>query len=125
MKCAHLLLSSLVVSLLAAQARAEYRVVLIEAHYVKGKVEVTIYSDEKKDRRSGAPLDEAVKAVEGMQGWGSAVGVYYCPDNTVPAEESKKLLKAIERNAWLGRIRSDDAVLSRLRCHCRKEGGGK
>jgi hypothetical protein len=118
-----LLLLALPLLVLPAQARAEYRVVLIEAKQEKGKSAFTIYSDDKQDRRSGASLDEAVKAIKGMQGWGSSVGVYFSPNNTVPAEDADKIRAAIQANFWLGLFQSE--VPRHLRDHFRKQDGNK
>ncbi|MBM3995283.1 MAG: hypothetical protein FJ303_14190 [Planctomycetes bacterium] len=95
-------LAGLTLFLIAAQAHAEYRTVLIQIKHGKDRrLSVSIYSDEKKEQRSAISVDEAVKLLKAMQGWGSSVGVYVTSDGRIPSPELKKLLVAITDNAWL------------------------
>ena len=99
------------VSLISTSAFAETRgvAILLKRDKEKGTL-VTIHSDVKEEQKSDAPLDEGVKIVERMQGWGSAVLVCVVADQSprlglsdgVPElSELRKLLKAIDENVWL------------------------
>src|SRR5262245_18844098 len=71
------ILAGLALLVLASQAHAEYRTVLVQVKQDKDKkASVTIYSDEKKDQQCAASVDEAVTVIGDMKGWGSTVGVY-------------------------------------------------
>jgi hypothetical protein len=90
------ILASLLLLSIASQARAEYRTVLIQITQDKEeKTVVTIYSDDKRDQKSGVAVGEAVETIEKMTGWGSAVGVYVTSDGRTPPADLKKLLVAI------------------------------
>jgi hypothetical protein len=87
---------------LAAPALAETRSVLVVVkHDTQGKAAVTVYSDEKQDRREAATVDEACKAVAGMKGWGSTVNVHVVTDRTLARKNRKALFDAIDDNRWL------------------------
>jgi WD40 repeat protein len=101
MKSAKLILAGTLLLLPAAQVCAEYRTVLIQVTHVKNKVVVTIHSDEKKERKSAISVDEAVKVISAMQGWGSSVGVYVAADRNLPRGDRQKLFAAIDGNPWL------------------------
>ena len=100
MKAAKPIAAGLLLFLAAAQVRAEYRTVLIQVAQVKDKVLVTIHSDEKKERKSAISVDEAVKAISAIQGWGSSVGVYVTGDRP-PRGDRRKMFAAIDSNPWL------------------------
>lgn len=59
MKCLSATVASLAVLLAATPACGEYRAVLVQVKQEKGKAVVTIRSDDRKDRRAAASLDEA------------------------------------------------------------------
>ncbi|HJZ58528.1 MAG TPA: hypothetical protein VKE74_26540 [Gemmataceae bacterium] len=87
---------------LVAPALAESRsVLLVVAHDTDGKAMVTIHSDDKQDRRDGATVGEACRAVAGMKGWGSTVGVYVVTDRPLSRKDRRALFDAIDANAWL------------------------
>ena len=46
-------------------------------------------------------MDDAVKVIGEMKGWGSKVGVYVTADRSTPGAEVKKLLAAVNDNSWL------------------------
>jgi hypothetical protein len=86
----------------AAPAQAESRSVLILIEHKKdGKPQVTIRSDEEKDRRRAGSLDDASTALKAMQGWGSIVHVFIVSDQPLEAADSKKLRQAVADNSWL------------------------
>jgi hypothetical protein len=88
--------------LVVSQAHAESRTVLVQVKQDKDKkASVTIYSDEKKEQRSAVSVDEAVRVIGDMKGWGSSVGVYVTSDQSVSRSNSKRLLAAINDNPWL------------------------
>jgi hypothetical protein len=98
-------------SLLAGSALAETRgvAIILKRDKEKGTL-VTIHSDVKEERKSDIPLADAVKIVEKMQGWGSAVMVCIVADQNpklglsdgIPdVPELRKLLDAVEKNVWL------------------------
>ena len=96
------ILAGLALLFVVSQTRAEYRTVLVQVKQDKDKnVSVTIHSDEKKEQKSAASMADAVKLIAEMQGWGSGVGVYVTCDKSVPRPDVKKLLAAINDNAWL------------------------
>jgi hypothetical protein len=96
------IIAGLVVVLLVSRAHAEYRTVLIQVKRGNDKsAAVTIYSDEKTERRSAASIAEAVKVINSMAGWGSKVGVYVVSDRALPRAGLHKLLRAIHDNHWL------------------------
>jgi hypothetical protein len=96
------ILTGLVLFLVVSQARAEYRTVLVQVKQDQDKkASVTIHSDEKKEQKSAVSVDEAVKVIAEMKGWGSTVGVYVTSDRGGPRADLKKLLGAINDNAWL------------------------
>ncbi|HJZ53760.1 MAG TPA: hypothetical protein VKE74_02320 [Gemmataceae bacterium] len=87
---------------LAASALAESRSVLVVvAHDTDGKAKVTIYSDDKQDSRDAVTVEEACKAVAGMKGWGSTVGVYLVTDRPLSRKDRKALFDAVDANDWL------------------------
>lgn len=87
---------------LTPQARAESRSVLVVVTHDKdGKAKVTVYSDDEQDRRKTATVGEACKAIAGMKGWGSAVGVFVVTDQILGRKDRKALFNAIDGNAWL------------------------
>jgi hypothetical protein len=87
---------------IAGPARAESRTVLIQIKQDGEKRSVvTIHSDDAKERRSTIAVDEAVKVVTDMRGWGSSVGIYISFDHNVPRESRRALLAAINTNIWL------------------------
>ena len=96
------LLAGLALLLFVSHARAESRVVLIQTKQDKDqKTSVTIYSAEKQEQKSAVSVEEAVKVIAGMKGWGSTVGVYVASDGKLPRAERKTLLAAIDGNVWL------------------------
>jgi hypothetical protein len=96
------LLATLALFLFASHASAETRVVLIQTKQDKDqKTTVTIHSAEKKEQRSAISVEEAVKVIAGMEGWGSLVYVYVAPDGNLPRADRQKLFAAIDENAWL------------------------
>jgi uncharacterized protein (TIGR03067 family) len=102
MKPVHRILAALALSLAASQAHAEYRTVLVQVRQNKDKnTTVAIHSDEKKEQKAAVSVDEAVRIIGEMQGWGSSVGVYVVSDRSVPRADSKKLLAAVNDNHWL------------------------
>jgi hypothetical protein len=85
-----------------AAARAEYRTVLIQLKKDKGgKTVVAIHSDDNKERKKAATVDEAARAIAGMKGWGSMVGAYVQSDRGMPRGDVKKILGAVLDNARL------------------------
>jgi uncharacterized protein (TIGR03066 family) len=96
------ILAGLVVLLVVSQARAEYRTVLIQLKQGPDKkASVTIHSDEKQEQKSAASVDDAVKVIGAMRGWGSQVGLYITSDRAIPSADLKKLLAAVLDNPWL------------------------
>jgi hypothetical protein len=90
------------VLLWSAPGFAESRSVLVVVTHDKdGKATATIHSDDKADRREAATISEACKAVAGMKGWGSVVGVSVVTDRTLSKKDRKALFDAIDANAWL------------------------
>jgi hypothetical protein len=86
----------------SAVARAESRTVLIQIKKDKGgKTVVAIHSDVRKEQKKAVSVDEAVKVIAGMKGWGSMVGAYVQWDRSAPRGDVKKLLGAILDNIWL------------------------
>jgi hypothetical protein len=122
MRCATAAIASLALLLAVSQARAECRTVLIQVKQEMGRASITIHSDDKKDRRSSVSLPEAVKAIKGMTGWGSSVGVYVTSDKGVRQEDLKKLFDAIEGNFWLDLTQSGGEIPKHLRDHFLKDG---
>ncbi len=95
-------LVGLTLLLVVSQARAEYRSVLIQVTRGKDKkVSVTIHSDDKRDRRAGVTVGEAVKAIGDMRGWGSSVGLYVTSESGIPAEDLRRLRAAVDGNFLL------------------------
>jgi hypothetical protein len=102
MKVVKAILAGLAFLLVVSQAHAEYRTVLIQVQQDKDKkVSVTIHSDEKKEQKSAASVDEAVKVIGDMKGWGSAVGVYVTSDRGIRSDDLKTVLGAILDNSRL------------------------
>jgi uncharacterized protein (TIGR03067 family) len=98
----HRILAGLALLLAASHAHAEYRTVLVQIKQNKDKnTAVTIHSDEKKEHKTAVSVDEAVKIIGEMKGWGSSVGVYVVSDRSVARADSKKLLAAVSDNHWL------------------------
>jgi uncharacterized protein (TIGR03066 family) len=96
------ILAGLVVLLVVSQAHAEFRTVLVQLKQGQDKkASVTIHSDEKQEQKSAAPVDDAVKVIGAMKGWGSQVGVYITSDRAIPGADLKKLLAAVLDNPWL------------------------
>lgn len=95
------ILAGLVLLLVVSQIHAESRAVFIQVKQDKEKVSVTIHSDEKKEQRSGTSVDDAVKVIREMKGWGSVVGVYITSNRRIPRADRKKLFAAIDDNSWL------------------------
>lgn len=88
--------------ILLSQARAESRSVLIQIKQGEDrKPVVTIHSDDATDRRVGASVDEAVKAIGGMKGWGSTVTVSVTAERGIRGDTVKKVLGAVCDNGWL------------------------
>lgn len=86
----------------AAPCLAESRAVLVVVTQDKdGKAAVTVYSDDKPDRRRAVTVDEACKAVAAMKGWGSAVNVFVVTDRPLGRKDRKALFDAIDDNPWL------------------------
>src|SRR5262245_37854912 len=93
------LAASAAFSFCAPQARAESRSVLIViAHDKDRKAKVTIYSDDKQDRREGVTVEEAVKSIGEMRGWGSIVFVAVVTDRGLARKDRKQLFAAIDDN---------------------------
>lgn len=102
MKAVASILTGLAALLVVKQAHAETRGVLILVkQHGDGKASVTIYSEEKQDRRSAVSVAAAVKALAGMRGWGSKVNVYVTSDRGGRRDDVRKLLGAILDNGWL------------------------
>lgn len=80
-----------VLALAASRASAETRSILIRVTVNGDKAEVTVHSEEKKDRR------EKVTAAEG---WGSVINVYVAADKGVKDADLKKVLDAARGNHW-------------------------
>ena len=115
-------LVALALLVLAAPGRAEYRTVLVQVKQENGKAAVTIHSDDKKDRRSAVSVDEAVKALGAMTGWGSGVGVYVASAEGVREEDLKRLHAAVKGNIWLSLMQARGEAPQRLRNHFLKDG---
>ena len=97
-----LIFSSLALVFVVAQARAEYRTIFILVKQGENKkLSVTIHSDDVKDRKAAVGVDEAVKAITGLEGWGSGVGIHIPSERGVRGDELKNLLVAITDNHWL------------------------
>jgi hypothetical protein len=104
-------LAIILVAATGSSAIAESRGVAIVLTRDKDKItKVSIHSDVKEEKKTDIPLDEAVKIVVKMEGWGSSVMVCMVANQTVglgqsdgvpPLGEVLKLLKAIEENRWL------------------------
>lgn len=104
-----------VLSLFAASTvLAETRgvAILLKQDKEKGTL-VTIHSDVKEEKRTDIPLADALKIVEKMQGWGSAVMVCIVAeqnprlglsDGVPQVPELRKLLKAVDENVWLSLV---------------------
>ena len=87
---------------LAAPALAEGRSVLVVlTHDQDGTVTAAVHSDDERDRRTGATVGEACRAVAGMRGWGSTVNVYVVTDRPLSRADRKALFDAIDGNHWL------------------------
>ena len=56
---------------------------------------------EKKEQKAAVSVDDTVKVIGEMKGWGSQVGIYLTPDRAVPGADLKKLLAAVNDNPWL------------------------
>jgi hypothetical protein len=96
------LLSLAAVLAVSAPALAESRSVLIVVTHDKdGMATVSVYSDDARDRRTAVTVGEACKAVAGMKGWGSAVGVYVVTDRAMARKDRRALFDAIDDNLWL------------------------
>ena len=96
------ILAGLTVLAVVSQTHAEYRTVLVQVKQDKDhKASVAIHSDEKKEQRSAVSVDDAVKVIGEMKGWGSRVGVYVTSERAVPRADLKKLLAAVNDNPWL------------------------
>ena len=81
---------------------AETRSVMIRFESGNGQpTRVSIWSDVKSECRHSVPLDEALKVVREMEGWGSAVLVFVVSENFISAGELKQLAAAIEKSLWL------------------------
>jgi len=62
-------LAGLALLLVASQAHAEYRTVLVRVKQdMDKKTSVTIHSDEKKEQKSAVSVGEAVKIIGEMKG---------------------------------------------------------
>jgi hypothetical protein len=98
-----LILAGLALLVVVTQTPAESRTVLVQVKQDKDKkTSVAIHSDEKAEQKSAVSVDDAVKVVGEMKGWGSQVGVYITADRGVPAADLKKLFVAVSDNHWLG-----------------------
>jgi hypothetical protein len=89
-----------VLALAASRASAETRSILIRVTVNGDKTEVTVHSEEKKDRREKVTAAEAAKAIAAAQGWGSVVNVYVAADEGVKGADLKKVLDAAKGNVW-------------------------
>jgi hypothetical protein len=97
-----LIFAGLAVLLVVSQTNAEYRTVFVQVKQNQDKkASVTIRSDEKKEQRTGVSVDDAVKVIAAMKGWGSQVGVYVTSDRAISGADLKKLLSGILDNPWL------------------------
>ncbi len=85
----------------AVQARAESRSVLILVEHKDDKPRVTIRSAEEKERKADVSIDEACAVIKEMKGWGSIVHVFVVSERRLPRDAFKKLIAAINDNAWL------------------------
>lgn len=104
----------LLAAVAASSALAETRGVAIVLKRDKEKgMLVTIHSDVKEEKQSDIPLDEAVKVVARMKGWGSSVMVCIVADQSprlgladgIPQlPELRKLLEAVDENEWLSLV---------------------
>jgi hypothetical protein len=102
MKLATTIIAGMVLVLFAGSARAESRTVLIRIKPDKDqKPLVTIYSDAKTEQKSSISVEEAIKVIAVMKGWGSSVGVYIWTESRLPGDARGKLFKAIDDNVWL------------------------
>jgi hypothetical protein len=97
-----LTLAGLAILLVVSQTHAEYRTVLVQVKQGQDKkASVTIHSDEKKEQKSAVPVEDAVKVIGKLKGWGSRVAVYVTSDRAIPGADLKKLLSAVLDNPWL------------------------
>jgi hypothetical protein len=104
-------LAGLALLLVVSQAPAEYRTVLVQVKRDKDrKLAVAVSSDEKKEQKAGVSVDEAVRVLGAMRGWGSSVGVYVVSDGSMARAELKKLLRAITGNIHLDLVYFGDRV---------------
>lgn len=88
--------------LTGAIANAEYRIVLIDVKQIEGKTPtVSIRSEDKADLVENVSVDAAIKVIDKMRGWGSAVGVYVAADKGVSRTDQYKILSAVMKNAVL------------------------
>jgi hypothetical protein len=95
------MLAGLALLLVVSQTHAEYRTVLVQVKQDKDKkTSVAIHSDEKKEQKSAVSVDDAVKVIGEMKGWGSQVGVYIASDRSIPGADLKKLLAEVSDNPW-------------------------
>jgi hypothetical protein len=118
------MVAGLVLLFAASHAHAEYRTVLVQIKQNKDKnTAVTIHSDEKKEQKAAVSVDEAVKIIGEMKGWGSSVGVYVVSDRSVSRADSNKLLTAVNDNHWLALEYFGRDVPKVVGDHFLKEGG--
>ena len=102
MKPVAVFLAGLVLILFAGSAQAESRSVLIRIETGQDqKARVTIYSDEKAERKASISIAEAVQVIAGMKGWGSSVNVYLWTEGRLPHAAHNQLFQAIDDNPWL------------------------
>jgi hypothetical protein len=102
MKPGKWMLAGLALLLVVSQTHAENRTVLIQIKQDKDKkTSVAIHSDEKKEQQSAVSVDDAVKIIGEMMGWGSKVGIYVTSDRSIPRADVKKLLAAVNDNSRL------------------------
>jgi hypothetical protein len=126
MKPVKTILASLALLFVVSQARAEYRTVLVQVKQDKDKkASVTIYSDEKKEQKSAVSMDEALKVLSAMQGWGSSVGVYITSEGRMPHTDLKKLLVTIADNIQLDLFYFGDDAPKVVGDHFLQPAGGK
>jgi uncharacterized protein (TIGR03067 family) len=111
MKPVKAILAGLALLLVVSQAPAEYRTVLVQVKRDKDrKVAVAIYSDVKEEQKSAVCVNEAVKVLRSMRGWGSSVGVYVTSDGRMARADLKKLLGAVTDNIHLDLVYFGDRV---------------
>lgn len=95
-------LTGLFLLIVVSPAYAEYRTVLVLLKQDKDKkVSVTIHSDVKTEQKSAASVEDAIKVIGEMKGWGSSVGIYITADRGLARDVRNKLFAAIDDNAWL------------------------